>query len=194
MDEAIIRLQKDLQIVVKNVAEWVRSELMDEIEVHVYQWGERMKREAMSRYGQESVYYLKNNKQPTYEFLNSIVCDPQLENAISGFVAYTVFSDPELMSLDMSNSLHGTWNTHHDYRAVLMERLNEAADDYESGNPNKNIWRWWTLHDQNGRYHFFDNFLARMEQEIYPQFEKEMTKIGWAWQRTGCVPDAFDSI
>ena len=98
------------------------------------------------------------------------------------------------MSLDMSNSLHGTWKTHHDYRAVLMERLNEAADDYESDNENKSIWRWWTEHTPNGRYHFFDIFLYRMNYEIYVQFEKEMTKMGWAWIKTGEVPDVIDSI
>lgn len=185
-----VQIQKDLDTVVKNVAEWVRAELMDEIEVHVYQWGETQKRKAETQYGQESAYYILNDSKPTYQFLNSIVCDPLLDKAIRGFVGYQVMSDRELMDLDGTNYLHGTWKGGHDFRAVLMERLNEAADDYE-GNAR---WRWWTSHDTNGRYHFFDNFIKRLESEIYVRFEKEMTAIGWKWQRIGHTADVFDSI
>ena len=106
-----VQIQKDLDTVVKNVAEWVRAELMDEIEVHVYQWGETQKRKAETQYGQESAYYILNDSKPTYQFLNSIVCDPLLDSAIRGFVGYQVMSDPELMDLDGTNYLHGTWST-----------------------------------------------------------------------------------
>ena len=161
----------DLHTVVKNVTEWAHELLLDYIDDYVYEWGKQQKRIAADKYNQLTMYYLWNNFQPTGQFRRSVVYE-QMHTDIDDYIGYMIYSRPELMEYDGVDNLHG--NRYYDYRATLMERLNEGKDDL----PNGAKIRWW-----KNRPEFFDMYLKRLNSEIYKRFEYEMTKIGWKWRK-----------
>ena len=182
MDDLEIRINKDLYQVVTNVAEWAKDLLCTYIQERIYRWGEEQKESALMDYGQHP-FYAEGTGEATGQLLNSIVLEPMLMGAITNYVGYTIFSDPSKMSYSGEDYIHGTPST--DYRAVLLERLNEAMDDY-----GKARYPWWANKtDPHGRYHFFDDYLQELNEYIYKQFEKEMANVGWAYRKEGYVPD-----
>lgn len=161
----------DLHEVVRNVTVWAQELLLDYIDEYVYEWGRQQKRIAATQYNQLTMYYMWNNFQPTMQFRNSIIFE-QMHTDIADYIGYMIYSDPMQMEYDGVDNLHG--NKMYDYRATLMERLNEGKDDM----PNAAKIRWW-----KNRPPFFDMYLKRLEGEIYPRFEYEMSKMGWNWRR-----------
>lgn len=174
MNESIEQqIMADLNDIVLRVTEWAEDLLIEYIDRYVYDWGERMKSLAETNYGQLTAYYIHNDKKPTGQFRRSIVHE-DMHSGLANYIGYMIFSDPEKMDYDGKDGLHG--DEQHDYRAVLMERLNRGMDDI----PNNAKWRWWTL-----RTNFFDLYIEYLDKHIYQQFEKEMTRKGMNWRREG---------
>ena len=172
------QLTIDLHAVVRNVTEWAKDLLVDYIDRYVYQWGAQQKKMAAQQ-GQLTMYYIWNKFQPTGQFKRSIVFE-QMHTDIENYIGYTIFSKQELMEYDGVDNLHG--NRQHDYRAVLMERLNEGYTDM----PNHAHIEWW-----KNRPQFFDMYLDELEDLVYQRFEYEMTKRGLAWRKEGVVNGEF---
>lgn len=187
MDGIEAILNKDLYQVVTRVAEWATDLLREYLQTRIYDWGEEQKERAFRESGQYPIY-ADGSGHPTGDLMRSITMDEVVGGAIANYVGYTIFSDPQKMSLNHDHYIHSDGQT--DYRAVLLERLNDALGDY----PGEVRDQWWTSNDPYGHFHFFDDYIRDLDANIYSQFEKEMTKIGWAWQREGYVPDVFDSI
>lgn len=187
--DAEIKIMADLQIVVNNVAEWAKDLLLEYLRMRIYVWGEQQKAESYMATGQIPLYAYGTGKA-TGQLYESITKDPLLVGAINNFVGYSIFSDPSKMDYYPKSRVHG--NEGNDYRGVLLERLNNAMDDSESNARDK----WWTSHNPFGHYHFFDDYLTELQSNIYRQFEKEMSAIGWNWQKTGTISDdvVFNSI
>lgn len=165
-DRVIAQINKDLEKVILNVTEWAENLLLEYIDKYVYQWGEKQKAFALKNYGQHTAYYIHNNNKPTYQFRNSIT--HTAHRPIAEYVGYMIYSDGDTMDLDGKDGLHGTET--HDYRNVLLQRLNEACDDI----PNNARIRWW-----RHRPPFFDMYIEELDDSIHLKFMNEMHKLGW---------------
>lgn len=182
-EQTVEQINKDLNVVVENVTYWAQEELRKTIDKWVYKWGEAMKQKAFLETGQHTAYYIHNNSRPTRQLYNSITID-RIHSDLKNYIGYMIFSDPTKMDYDGKDGLHGTET--HDYRAVLLERLNESKDDI----PNKARMRWWTTpYTMGARNGFFDRFLDYLQKNVYHQFELEMTKRGMKWRKEGVFDD-----
>lgn len=173
-EQTIKQINKDLEKIILNVTEWAEDLLKEYIIEYVYKWGESQKRYALLEYGQRTAYYIHNNKRPTYQLLHSIT--HEAHRPIADYVGYMIFADPDKMELDGKDALHGTRT--HDYRAVILQRLNDACDDI----PNNAHIRWWTK-----RKPFFDMYLEELDDSIHLKFMNEMHKFGWKPKHHGRV-------
>ena len=163
----------DLQKVVQNVTEWAEMELQEFIQHYVYDFGETRKKDAKNIFGQEPIYY-NGTGHATGQFKRSITHDT-LHEDLENYIGYMIFSDPTKMQYLGEKHLHGTKT--HDFRATLIERLNDAEDDIPEINAR---WRWWTE-----RQPFFDLYLDYLNRHIYQRFEIEMSKVGMKWKKEG---------
>lgn len=204
MDNAQVeqRISQDLAKVILNVTEWATDLLRDYIIRYVYQWGEKQKRLAKLTTNTADLDDTPNGQKPVYhdnltyttklysprewgstpasqgratgQFLHSITYE-RMHADLQNYIGYMIFSDPSKMDWNSSTSLHGTLSSE-DYRSTLIERLNNAIDDWE-GPARK---RWWTQ-----RPAFFDLYLEELDRRIYSRFFDEMRKIGMKPEVTG---------
>jgi hypothetical protein len=187
-EQTIKQIKKDLAVIVMNVTEWAEDLLKEYIIEYVYKWGEKQKRLAELRtqgHEQYPVYHkysqyntrrynpsewdsgYRPSGQASGQFLHSIISE-RIHADVSDYIGYMIYSDPTRMDYNADTSLHGT-RSGNDNRTTLIERLNNAMDDWDGGAQ----IRWW-----RDRKPFFDMYLDKLDKEIYKKFFDEMRKQG----------------
>ncbi|MHC1722442.1 MAG: hypothetical protein AB9836_04455 [Aminipila sp.] len=146
-------LENALIEAVRKVAEWIQEVIKIKIQEDVYNAGVPL------------IY------ERTYEFLNSFNMDLQ---KLGNYVVATIFFDPTTMECNPDNFQHGS--NYSDRGSDLREALAEVLNDNKSGALFG--YGYWM-----NRKPFFDDAVAYIDENIFKQFELEMTALGIPWIR-----------